>query len=123
MSLMCHSDMCRQVLRAEMNMVLLGHSLVLLLQTAEQEAAAGGRGSRALRGDAFRLLDELMSTAREGSTVRTAVAELSTQTSLSFSLSHRWTTQTPWRFSCRASSAACARQSTSPPWTRRGCVA
>ena len=58
--------MCRQVLRAETSMVMLGHSLVVLLQTAEQEAAAGDRGSRALRGDAFRLLDELMSTARGG---------------------------------------------------------
>lgn len=74
MSLLCRSDMCRQVLRAEASTVMLGHSLVLLLQNAEQEAAAGDRGSRALRGDAFRLLDELMSTARDGSTVTTAGA-------------------------------------------------
>jgi len=64
MSMLCSCDVCQLVLRAEVNMVLLGHSLSLLLQTADQEAAAGDRGSRTLRGDALRILDQLMSKAR-----------------------------------------------------------
>ncbi len=43
---------------------LLGHVMSLLLQVADQEAAAGDRGSRTLRADALRALDAVLRKAR-----------------------------------------------------------
>lgn len=55
---------CVSALWQQANAPLLGHALSLLLQVAEQEAAAGDRGSRLLRADAFRAMDVLMRKAR-----------------------------------------------------------
>jgi hypothetical protein len=43
---------------------LLGHVMSLLLQVADQESAAGDRGSRSLRADALRALDAVLRKAR-----------------------------------------------------------
>ena len=61
--LLTKDALCSLTLRLEANAPLLGHALSLLLQVAEQEAAAGERGSRSLRGDALAAADELMKTA------------------------------------------------------------
>jgi hypothetical protein len=63
-TVLCRGELCGSLLKSESQMVLLGHTLSQLLQTSEQEAAAGDRGSRALRSDAFKALDELLTTAR-----------------------------------------------------------
>ena len=54
---------CVDELRAEPSAPLLGHALSLMLQVADREAAAGDRGSRALRAEAFRTLELLMRQA------------------------------------------------------------
>ena len=55
---------CTDVLLAEDNAPLLGHALSLLLQVADSEAAAGDRGSRTLRAEAFRALELLLRQVR-----------------------------------------------------------
>ena len=54
---------CVDELRYEAAAPLLGHALSLLLQVADSEAAAGDRGSRTLRAEAFRTLELLMRQA------------------------------------------------------------
>ncbi len=63
-TLLAHDVRCARTLRDEANAALLGHTVSLLLQTAEQEAAAGDRGCRSLRGDALHAVDEVLKQAR-----------------------------------------------------------
>ena len=55
---------CVSALRDEANAPLLGHAAALLLEVANREAAAGDRGSRLLRTEAFQTLDCLLRQAR-----------------------------------------------------------
>ena len=62
--LLAKTPCCPALLCQEASAPLVGHALSLLLEVARQEALAGDRGSRTLRGDALRVLNEVLETVR-----------------------------------------------------------